>query len=82
MRHFSPLFWHSVLIGLFAALIGACAEHKVLAFGFVLLLAALFNGAWVVTECRRLLVLLQRARRIRQVSAARAPVAICTDDIH
>lgn len=82
MRRFQPLFWCSVLLGACAALIAACAEHKGLAAAAFVVLVALFVGVWLATECRFLLTVLQRARRIRQIRAARAPAAICTDDIH
>ena len=82
MQHFRPIFWRAAVIGFCAALIAACAVHKALAFAAALLLIGIFTWAGLSTQCTRLLPVLQRARRIRQIRAARAPAAICTDDIH
>ncbi len=82
MRRLSPLLLCGFVLGAFGWATGYCYERNSMS-PVVVALFVLLLTAWItVDQFRRVLAVLTRARRIRTVRAARAPVAICTDDIH
>lgn len=82
MRSLSPLLLCGFVLGAFGWATGYCYERNAMS-PVVFTLFVLLLVAWItVDQFRRVLAVLTRARRIRMVRAGRAPVAICTDDIH